>query len=205
MGKTKRIKDRKTKGKRKTKGYRKTRRRLKQMGGGENISIDEITKDITKLSKENFAAKYDNTLDTIFAKKYKYDKCWRMYQDVRILQELFKNRNGKTKDYKVNLYNVVMKIRSFAEQCYNLIVNYPYHDPYAILNILTTNRNLKVFFLTLETELGLTEKVNVEEVKKVIAENQGDELVVAENTINQPDDATGVGEQKVEEENTDEE
>ena len=166
MGKTKRIKERKTK------NYRKTRRRLKQRGG--NISINIISKDIQNLSKEKFEKKYKNTLSTIFKDKYRYN-CERIAGDAEILKFLFKVREGKTVDYKFNLYNVIALFLYHVDDCQ--------HKSIEIMtqHIVTLSRELKLPIIKFiqrliqEYKIPLPDVVKDEEVNDVAINDQPDD------------------------------
>ncbi len=179
MGKTKRIKERKTKNYRKTKKYRKTRRRLKQRVGGktknknvkyiEKISINEIAKDIENLSEKEFGEKYGpKRMYQIFDAEYR-NNCPKMDSDTVILKSLFEARNGKRVDYKVNLYNVVY---FFLIESYKCNAN---ADSLKMLiqHILVLGEEIK--FPTNDFILKLSQKFEIpipEKVNDVVATNK---------------------------------
>jgi hypothetical protein len=122
MGKTKRMKARKTKrirktkGVRKTKSQRKTRRTLKQRGGEK--SIHDIVRDVKELSQEKFEKKYKgDKLFEIFQSKYPNNgiAVGRLPADVTLLKTLFHAKEGKTDDYLRNLLDVLENIKVFVD------------------------------------------------------------------------------------------
>ena len=200
MGKTKRHSKtkcyRKTKG-RKTKG-RKTKKTLKR--GGGNVPFSDIIKDIQKLPKDEFKAKYievNEPIPTIFKRKYFVDnyisnyKCTRrLPNDVTILSKLGEAIDGKTDDYKHNLYEVVKIMFRLVNKCISDI--YPRDNRGGLYKpVANSNKILFENMIKLETELGIKDVDEVPVVNEVplvaaVPIEKKEILVDEENTFEVP-------------------